>query len=262
MYECKICGKQYENRYAYIGHCSAHKRAPGKELKEQKKPELKVDEQWKQENGLYKCPECGVEKPKHGICSHILLKHTEKGKKRRSGIEGFNQKGRNAWNKGLTKETDERVKKHGISISKSQMGKKGREVSKETREKLSIIMSLKNQEKGNSGYKFIKWYKVQNILGMEYNLRGSYELKVASFLNEKKLLWNREKKLSYFDGEITRTYLPDFYLPERNVYIETKGYFSEKDKHKMKLVLEQNNITLIFIFEKDLKNLENILIKD
>lgn len=26
MYKCKKCGKEYENRYSYIGHCSSHNR--------------------------------------------------------------------------------------------------------------------------------------------------------------------------------------------------------------------------------------------
>lgn len=26
MYTCKTCGKEYENRYSYIGHCSSHNR--------------------------------------------------------------------------------------------------------------------------------------------------------------------------------------------------------------------------------------------
>jgi hypothetical protein len=26
MFECNICGKQYENKYSFLGHCSTHKR--------------------------------------------------------------------------------------------------------------------------------------------------------------------------------------------------------------------------------------------
>ena len=36
---------------------------------------MKVNEEWLQENGFYKCPYCDVEKSKKGICSHINLKH-------------------------------------------------------------------------------------------------------------------------------------------------------------------------------------------
>ena len=41
-------------------------------------------------------------------------------------------------------------------------------------------------------------------------------------------------------------------------YIEVKGYFSDKDKEKLKRVLKENNITLLLI--KDIK--DNNLIKN
>lgn len=42
-----------------------------------------------------------------------------------------------AWNKGLTKSTDERVKKHSILVSKALTGKIGRKTSDETKKKIS-----------------------------------------------------------------------------------------------------------------------------
>ena len=40
---------------------------------------IKIDETWKLENGLYKCPECSVKKSKKGIATHIFRKHTIEG---------------------------------------------------------------------------------------------------------------------------------------------------------------------------------------
>lgn len=49
------------------------------------------------------------------------------------------------------------------------------------------------------------------------------------------------------DDGVKRTYNPDFYLPTMNAYVEVKGYYSDKDKLKMKLVLEQNDVKIYFI---------------
>ena len=55
---------------------------------------------------------------------------------------------------------------------------------------------------------FYKWCKDNNI----YCVRNTQGFKY---------LWNGE-----------RTYYPDFYLPEKNVYIEVKGYKTERDDAK------------------------------
>ena len=41
---------------------------------------IKVLDEWKQENGKYKCPECGKEFKKYGIATHFWRMHTEEGK--------------------------------------------------------------------------------------------------------------------------------------------------------------------------------------
>jgi len=94
---------------------------------------------------------------------------------------------------------------------------------------------------------------VTNINGVEYSVRGTWELKTAKYLNEKGVLWERLKYLSYVDTEgVKRTYVPDFYLPSSNEYWEVKGYFSEKDKLKLQLVVEQNRCNLQVLQESKL----------
>lgn len=61
-------------------------------------------------------------------------------------------KGNIPWNKGLTKETDERVKKNAESTSKANIGK---HLSEETKKKMSI--SLKGVNKGKHSNKGQKW---------------------------------------------------------------------------------------------------------
>jgi hypothetical protein len=234
MYECKVCGKQYEDRHKFLGHCSAHKRNGGKlSGKEPKIPRIKIDENWKQENGLYKCPECGMEKTRMGICSHILLTH--KGEK--SNLIAYNKKGL-TWNKGMTKATDQRVFKLGREISKTILRqiKEGkfvkRKMSEDAKNRLSIEQSLRNR-----GGK-CKWYEVNGI-----KVQGTWERNLALKMSELEIQWHKPRVnkdvFSYFDIK-KKSYSPDFYLPEFDLLLETKGYWWGNDKQKMKLVVEQN----------------------
>lgn len=50
---------------------------------------------------------------------------------------GFNNKGKKPWNKGLTKETNENVRRHGQSVSKSTKGRPGRKHTEEEKQKIS-----------------------------------------------------------------------------------------------------------------------------
>jgi len=81
---------------------------------------------------------------------------------------------------------------------------------------------------------------------------GTWELEVAKFLDKLGVKWKRNKsRFAYnFEGK-DRFYTPDFYLEDRDLYIEVKGYETEKDRskwsqfpHKM-LVLKKNEIAAI-----------------
>lgn len=65
----------------------------------------------------YICPYCGKEYAKYGIGNHIWRNHTEEGQKFDPN-KGYKTKNRKVWNKGLTKETDSRVRKSGETIRK------------------------------------------------------------------------------------------------------------------------------------------------
>jgi hypothetical protein len=148
--------------------------------------------------------------------------------------------------------------------TRKKIGKshKGKTISKEQKEKLSLYRSKILEELGIGGFKTIKWYEFKNINEEEFILRGRWELNVAEILNENKVYWIRKVYIPYIDSEgIKRTYTPDFYLPNLDRYIEVKGYFSEKDQTKIELVKKQNDINLILIREKDFndKLIENIV---
>jgi len=225
-----------------------------------------LQEKWLNDSGKYNCPYCSKEFSKKGICNHIFLQHTDKGKKyKENKFSDDNIKFKMAWSRGLTKETDDRVKKAAkqqkefYSTGKITHPFLGRKLTPEHKEKLSVAQSnLIEAGEGSNNFKHVKYYKNRNIIGEEYSIRGGYELKISNWLNKKGILWIKGNNFKYNINGVEKTYIPDFYLPEFDYYLETKGYYPEKDQIKMKLVLEQNDINLKIIFKDTIENLDNI----
>ena len=82
-----------------------------------------------------------------------------------------------------------------------------------------------------------------------HRFRSDYELSVAKNLAEKNVKFEYEtKKISYQPK--LKIYTPDFYLPEQDIYVEAKGFFSPADRQKMLLVIQQNmflDIRMLFL---------------
>jgi hypothetical protein len=93
------------------------------------------------------------------------------------------------------------------------------------------IMSKFGGYKENSGRcKHISFAKKD---GKIVKLQGTWEEKLAMFLDEKDIKWERNRvgyKYQFKNKE--HQYFPDFYLPEHKIYIEVKGYETERDKAK------------------------------
>lgn len=171
------------------------------------------------------------------------------------------------WNKGLTKETDERIKKASEKFHEKFINGKIKVKTYHHSKEIKELLSKKRSEylasaKNAGGFKDVDWYEVKNIKNEEFIVRGLWEYNVALKLNELKILWIRNKYLNYFINDIQKTYNPDFYLPEYDEYIEVKGYFSNKDKIKMDAVLDQNpNVKIYFIQQQNYLDFINDLIE-
>lgn len=73
-------------------------------------------------------------------------------------------------------------------------------------------------------------------------MRSGWEIKTADYLTSKNINWYYEYrwlKISY-----GMNYLPDFYLPDKDKYIEVKGRKKERDLKKFKLAQQKYNIEL------------------
>src|SRR3989304_9350623 len=74
--------------------------------------------------------------------------------------------------------------------------------------------------------------------------RSTYEVRLASVLTQWNEPWKAHFELEPLfymkqNGKHSK-YLPDFYLPDKKLFLETKGWFNNTDKQKMKAVIISN----------------------
>lgn len=71
-----------------------------------------------------------------------------------------------------------------------------------------------------------------------YIFQSSWEVIIAKFLDEQQVIWNQPtKRIKWFDSTLQkdRTYLPDFYLPMFNYYLDVKNPIKQlQDADKIK----------------------------
>jgi len=183
-----------------------------------------------------------------------------------SSFTKYNEKIKNGE---ITKEyTNHYTKAEKLGLNKPQVSdetrKKLSEKSKqyvwndERRKQHSKIMSEVAKNNPNS-------YSANNVCGRskccktidsynnEVTLHSSWEFVVADYLNNLNIKWTNiiEEELLYMWENIERRYYPDFYLPEYNMYIETKGY--ERDRDRAKWNINELKDRLILIKIKEIK---------
>lgn len=248
---------------------------------------IRLDKFKKIKEDSYKCFECGKVYSKRGICSHYYKSHidTEKdydkfdvdvnskeellekvGELYNNGnsIRELNEEYRipknvyyKARNKGF-------LSSRSISEANKVAHKKGRGFqnhSKETKEKLSKIRS-----KNNPGG-WCKWYEYTKRNGEKTKLQGKWEVKCAEFLDREKIQWIKPSGSDYSlkyedDNGINRRYVPDFYLIENGEYLEVKGHWWENSKQKMKLVINQNDVSIRILKAKNIEEFKEKLKKE
>ena len=86
--------------------------------------------------------------------------------------------------------------------------------------------------------------------GSIVSMDSTWEVACAVRLDELGIRWirNPNLKLKYTTrGRRARNYIPDFYLPVYDVYIDVKGYWTDAARHKMKNVQERNTVKIIIL---------------
>ena len=123
---------------------------------------------------------------------------------------------------------------------------KGQKVKKTcSRECYSKLMSNNAKQNINCGGETNYKRYVYNGISMD----STWEVEVAKLIDSLNIKWDRSKKLClwwYDDKNNKRRYHPDFYLPNFDVFLDTKNkYLMEQDKYKIQKVLENNKVNLI-----------------
>ena len=141
------------------------------------------------------------------------------------------------WNKGKT----------GVQVSpmKGKIGSfLGKKHSPETKQKISEKLSINN--KGGRA----KWYNVAGQM-----VQGTWERDLAIKFEQLNIRWLKLKTnkhtLKYEMNGKVRSYTPDFYLPDYEVFVEVKGFWWGNDKEKMETVLNTHPDKTIMIVEKE-----------
>lgn len=167
---------------------------------------------------------------------------------------GYHNKGRKPWNYMLTKDTDDRVKKHAELVSETMKGISTHSQTDETK----LLLRELALERGLGGF------NMRNS-GVVYNgikLDSSYEVEVAKSLDEHLVQWVRPKRIPYHytDGSL-HYYTPDFYLPDYDVYLDPKNdYLIEHvneftgmtDVEKIQRVMNEHDIKIIILDKNSL----------
>lgn len=253
--KCKICGREI-SKSNFTRHLETHKN--GNFDKWISKTHLDHDDLF--------CKYCGKEyKNKKSLIQHeIRCKENPDRlvcKNSINNLFSYNKDIQNnykdVWNKGLTKETDERLKKSSETFHKNHI--------------LGLHKDFnewrKDPEKQRIAKEKVRQKALQNHLGWYFNgkqikyseifLSSSYEVKVAESLDENNIKWERPGGIPYIDNNGKfHNYIPDFYLSDYDVYLEPKNsYLIENintrlgfyDLDKLKWVSEQNNVKIILL---------------
>lgn len=235
------------------------------------KTKIQAKEEWKQENGLYKCPNCFKEFSKKGIGNHIWRKHTEEGIAfTESNKIKFNHKHRAPWNKGLTKETSEILAITGKKASNTKKANdmlKGRTYkhTKETKEHLSQVRkkylkdnknkhnwSLYHKKESEPEKVFRKILEQSNIEVVQYYIpEGDRFFEIDFAIIDKNIGFEINGNQHYKNRE---TYSLTDYYQERHDYFESIGwkiieipfFCVFKKKEMMQIISEAVNGNIVF----------------
>ena len=135
------------------------------------------------------------------------------------------------WNKGLTKENDDRIKK----ISETLKSKTPKKHTEETKLLLSKIIKERYENGWESKAGRCKKIEYNSNIAGTVKVDGSWELKVCIYLDSIGVKWIRNKKRFKYNNTIKKcisTYCPDFYVYDWETFIEVKGYKTELDEIK------------------------------
>ena len=233
---CEVCGRAISNSN-YLRHVNSHFKQ-------------KVDDgKYHVDHDGLECKFCGKEcKSLISLTQHERLCPKNQGRNYISYTRGHE-----AWNKGLTKETDERVLRNSNSLSKTLQKKvaegwlPGFASSEFWTDEQRHIQS----ERKKSLYREHPEKHPNRILASN-NYRTYPEQIVYDYLQDRGIEFIEKYETAFYDNKR----FVDFYLPTYNLYIEVDGEFwhkecKDKDFEKDKYALEIQGINTLRVSAKE-----------
>ena len=161
-----------------------------------------------------------------------------------------NCKKRKGWNKGLTANTDERVARISQKLKEGWRNNKythtqpkdidswKRKISEGMKASLTKNPSLYSSYY-NRGY--VKTYKYKDTI-----LQGTWELRFAIWCDKHNIKWTKNTiSFDYIYKGKSHKYFPDFYLKDFDIFVETKGYATERDAAKWSQFPTDKNLLIV-----------------
>lgn len=84
-------------------------------------------------------------------------------------------------------------------------------------------------------------------------MRSSWEIEYAKHLTSRGVSWLYEPRR--FELGVSFTYCPDFYLPDTDEWKEVKGYMTERDHEKLRLIREVYGIQVDIISWEEMREM-------
>lgn len=90
---------------------------------------------------------------------------------------------------------------------------------------------------------------------LKMSFRSNWEIELAELMHDLGIRFKYEPKRFYFEVE-RESYLPDFYLPDYNVWIEVKGFMDKRSAKRIKLFRKHYKGEYgFFLYEKNEREL-------
>lgn len=256
MYKCKHCGKEFESKTKLGGHSIRCEKNPNaaknkKSIADSHKNFNKSSLKYKQYNDkevVYTCSYCGKEC--HG--KNSLKQHETRCKNNPNKIvnyiPGFNNKGRIPWNKGLSKETDDRLQKSGQTLHERYESGDLKiwcdGLTKDSDERVAKYVKKMKNNPDCGGYREKSGYgKSGTYRGIFCN--STWELAYLLYCIDNNYKIERCNKYYMYTGADNEEhkYYPDFIVNDE--IIEIKGYVTESWKMKLPVV-EKEHIKVLY----------------
>lgn len=182
----------------------------------------------------------------------------------------YNKSGENYFKLVNSDKTSEAYKKlrsnsKSARLANLQSGKtviRGTKHTEEAKQKISSTMKRVALSHRDLYDRKIMYGRVKRYTHNNQHVHGTWELIVSIYLSNNNIPWLRiDTPFKYTYQNSERSYFPDFYIPSQDVYIEVKGYETDKDRAKW-LAFPKTLIILKVNEINDLRNGKLKLFKD